>query len=71
MSTLGRIGIWSMELRTGVADEVRDAATELEELGYNTLWIPGLAGQGALERAEELLAGGGRAPLPASPRRGS
>jgi alkanesulfonate monooxygenase SsuD/methylene tetrahydromethanopterin reductase-like flavin-dependent oxidoreductase (luciferase family) len=55
MSDLGRIGIWSMELRTGDAAEVCDAAAELDEIGYPTLWIPGLSGQGAMQRVEELL----------------
>jgi probable F420-dependent oxidoreductase len=40
-SRLGRIGIWSMELRFGDAAEARDAAIELDELGYGGIWIPG------------------------------
>jgi probable F420-dependent oxidoreductase len=38
------IGIWSGELRYGDADEVRDAAAELESLGYRALWIPDVGG---------------------------
>jgi probable F420-dependent oxidoreductase len=38
------IGIWSGELRYGDAAEVRDAAAELESLGYTALWIPDVGG---------------------------
>ena len=38
------IGIWSGELRYGDAAEVRDAAAELEALGYTALWIPDVGG---------------------------
>jgi probable F420-dependent oxidoreductase len=63
MSDLGRIGIWSMELRMGMADEVADAAAELDALGYRALWIPGLSGQGALQRVDELLGATKRATI--------
>jgi len=38
---LGRIGIWSMELRFGDAAEAREAAAELDQLGYGAIWVPG------------------------------
>jgi probable F420-dependent oxidoreductase len=39
---LGKVGIWSMELRfQGDAAERRDAAAELDDLGYGALWVPG------------------------------
>lgn len=38
---LGRIGIWSMELRFGDAAEALDATRELDELGYGAIWVPG------------------------------
>jgi len=38
------VGIWSGELRYGDAGEMRDAAAELEELGYTALWIPDAGG---------------------------
>src|SRR5207248_3141417 len=41
---LSGIGIWSGELRYGDAGEKRDAAAELEELGYQALWIPDVGG---------------------------
>lgn len=43
---LGRIGIWSVELRFGESAQIREAAAELEELGAGTLWIPGGTGSG-------------------------
>ena len=36
---LGRIGIWSGELRSQDVGEASRAAVELESLGYGTLWI--------------------------------
>jgi probable F420-dependent oxidoreductase len=38
---LGRIGIWSLELRYGDPNLAIDAAAELDELGYGAIWIPG------------------------------
>jgi probable F420-dependent oxidoreductase len=51
---LGGTGIWSGELRYGNAGEKREAAAELDELGYSALWIPDVGGDvfGALR---ELL----------------
>lgn len=55
---LGRVGIWSGELRD-LPDRAAaaDAATELEELGYGALFIPGRAGGDVLAAADTLLAG--------------
>lgn len=52
---LGKIGIWSMELRFGDAGETAEAAAELDELGYGTLWIPGAMGGGLLDDVDRLL----------------
>ena len=41
MEDLGRVGIWSRELRFGEAGDAREGAAELEDLGFGTLWIPG------------------------------
>ncbi|HVM52941.1 MAG TPA: LLM class F420-dependent oxidoreductase [Acidimicrobiales bacterium] len=41
---LGRIGIWSGNLRYGDLGKAADAAAELEGLGYSTLWIPDVGG---------------------------
>jgi probable F420-dependent oxidoreductase len=54
-SLLGRLGIWSRELRYGDQDEAAAAARELEELGFDTIWIPDIGGP-VLEVAERLLA---------------
>jgi probable F420-dependent oxidoreductase len=63
MSDLGRIGIWSMELRTGSAEAVGDAAAELDDLGYLVLWIPGLDGPGTIAQVEVLLGATRRATI--------
>ncbi len=41
---LGRIGVWSLELRFGDPGQAVDAAAELDELGFGALWIPGGVG---------------------------
>ncbi len=38
------IGIWSGELRYGDDGEKREAAAELEQLGYTAAWIPDVGG---------------------------
>ena len=38
---LGKIGIWSMELRFGARAEALDATAELDELGFGAIWVPG------------------------------
>jgi probable F420-dependent oxidoreductase len=54
---LGRIGIWSQELRFHPdPGETAEAAAELEELGYTALWIPGRAGGDVLGASRHLLA---------------
>jgi probable F420-dependent oxidoreductase len=53
---LGGVGIWSPELRYH-EDEgaIRDAAAELEELGYAALWIPGGRGGPVFDACGVLL----------------
>jgi probable F420-dependent oxidoreductase len=41
---LGRVGIWSGQFRSQDTGEAREAARELESLGFGALWIPGGAG---------------------------
>jgi probable F420-dependent oxidoreductase len=41
---LGRVGIYSTELRFGQPDETAASARELEDLGFTALWIPGAFG---------------------------
>jgi probable F420-dependent oxidoreductase len=52
---LGRIGIWSLELRFGNASEIVEAAAELDELGFGTIWIPGGVGGDLLGDVDRLL----------------
>jgi probable F420-dependent oxidoreductase len=52
--SLGRLGVWATELRFGDPGFIREAASELEELGYGTLWFPGGRG-GDLTEAIDLL----------------
>ena len=37
-------GVWSGQLRFGDPGEIKDAAAELESLGYSALWIPDVGG---------------------------
>ncbi|MCF3964212.1 TIGR03620 family F420-dependent LLM class oxidoreductase [Streptomyces fuscigenes] len=52
----GRVGLWSMRLRAAGRPEVREAVGELDALGWRALWMPGLAGDGALDDVGHLLA---------------
>jgi len=53
---LGRIGIWSLELRFGDPSEGVEAAAELDELGFGAIWIPGGVGGDVLGDVDRLLA---------------
>jgi probable F420-dependent oxidoreductase len=55
VTSLGRIGIWSGELRYGDPAAQAAAAAELESLGFGALWIPGAMGGDVLARASALL----------------
>ncbi len=55
MPKIGRIGIWSMELRFGDPADTAEAAAELDALGYGTLWIPGAMGGDMLDVLSRLL----------------
>ncbi|HLW95206.1 MAG TPA: LLM class F420-dependent oxidoreductase [Solirubrobacteraceae bacterium] len=60
---LGRIGVWSRELR--FHDDraaAAQAAAELEELGFGALWIPDVGGD-VLGAADHLLGATRRIPL--------
>jgi probable F420-dependent oxidoreductase len=54
MASMGRYGVWASELRFGDPGFIRDAAAELEQLGYGALWFPGGRG-GDLTGAIDLL----------------
>ena len=49
------IGIWDRFLRFADEGEIREAAAELEELGYGALWIPDIGGD--IVGAVDLLLG--------------
>ncbi|MBO1331230.1 TIGR03620 family F420-dependent LLM class oxidoreductase [Streptomyces sp. VRA16 Mangrove soil] len=53
---IGRVGIWSPELRLHPDPvEIHEAAAELDQQGWGALWIPGLGGGDILGDAERLL----------------
>jgi probable F420-dependent oxidoreductase len=52
----GAIGIWSPQLREGDAHDVAEAAAELEEIGFGTMWVPGRQPDDLEERLHLLLA---------------
>ena len=54
MVKTGEIGIWSAQLRSGDPPEIADAATELEALGFDTIWVPG-RGPADLEQSLRVL----------------
>jgi probable F420-dependent oxidoreductase len=51
---VGKIGIWSLELRFGEPSLV-EAAAELEDLGFAALWIPGGVGGDIMNDVRRLL----------------
>lgn len=56
---LGATGVWSLAFTHGDRGEARDAAAELEELGYGAIWLGGSPGgnpRGDLVTAAEVLA---------------
>lgn len=55
MTPTGEIGVWSPQLREGDAHDVAEAAAELEELGYGTIWVPGREHEDLEERLRLLL----------------
>jgi probable F420-dependent oxidoreductase len=58
----GGVGVWSIELRFHRdREEVRDAAAELDELGFSALMIPGGQGGNVLGAAGRLLSATQRA----------
>ena len=60
---LGKIGIWSVELRFGDRDEGDRLASELDKMGFGALWVPGGADDKVLEDAAHLLSVTGNAAI--------
>jgi probable F420-dependent oxidoreductase len=52
---IGRVGVWSGQLDFSTADDVRDAAREIEDLGYGALWTGEAVGREVLTAAQLLL----------------
>lgn len=57
---IGRIGIWSMEIRFGDHGQAGEAIAELDELGYGALWMPGGIGGDLTGDFDRLLAASSR-----------
>ena len=53
---IGRVGIWTFAFEMQSAARAREAAAELEALGYGAIWIPEAIGREALTNAGVLLA---------------
>jgi probable F420-dependent oxidoreductase len=53
---IGRVGVWTGQLDFSPAAVVRDAAHEVEELGYGALWTGEAVGREVLTAAQLLLA---------------
>src|ERR1700757_4153966 len=56
VNRLGRVGVWSAELRYGDAGAAHEAAAELDELGFGALWFPGGAGGEIFADVDRVLA---------------
>jgi probable F420-dependent oxidoreductase len=52
---LGRVGLWTFALDLQPASAAREAAAELEELGYGAIWLPEAVGRDPLVHAALLL----------------
>jgi probable F420-dependent oxidoreductase len=53
---LGRVGIWSGQLRRADPSAITEAAAELDELGFGAIWIPGGHGGDVFGDVSRLLA---------------
>ncbi|MBB5802434.1 putative F420-dependent oxidoreductase [Saccharothrix ecbatanensis] len=52
---LGRFGVWTFDFEDQPAGMVRESVQELEELGWQAIWVPELLGREALTHAGFLL----------------
>src|SRR5437879_13826501 len=53
---IGRLGVWSIDIRKLDEPATPAAAAELERLGYGTIWYPAGAGTRGFDIARTLLA---------------
>ena len=51
----GEVGIWSSNLNSMAAPQAREAAAEIEELGYAAVWFGEVLGREAFTNASMLL----------------
>lgn len=52
----GKVGVWTFALDLQPAARAKEAAAEIEELGYGALWVPEAMGREAFTNAGVLLA---------------
>ena len=52
---VGRLGIWTAQLDLQPAARAREAAAELDELGFGALWVPEAVGREPISHAAVLL----------------
>ncbi|HKA84831.1 MAG TPA: TIGR03620 family F420-dependent LLM class oxidoreductase [Acidimicrobiales bacterium] len=52
---VGRVGIWTAQLDLQPAARAREAAAELDELGFGALWVPEAVGREPMSHAAVLL----------------
>ena len=52
---LGRVGLWTFQLDLQPAPQAREAAAELESLGYPAVWVPEAVGRDPMVNAAMLL----------------
>jgi len=52
---VGSVGIWTGQLDLQPAARAREAAAELDDLGYGALWVPEAVGREAMSHAAVLL----------------
>src|ERR1043165_3212762 len=52
---LGSVGIWTTQFENHPSSKVREAANELEDLGYGAIWFGEAVGREALTQAGLLL----------------
>ena len=53
---LGRVGIWSGQLRRADPSAISEAAAEIDELGFGAIWVPGGHGGDVFGDVARLLA---------------
>jgi probable F420-dependent oxidoreductase len=54
---LGRVGLWTFQLDLQPMNKAREAAAELESIGYGAVWVPEAVGREPLVNAALLLSG--------------